>query len=281
MSHEPSLTKEIPMLGHWTVTRTAAATFHTFTAPDEGWNATSHIVELPSKLLVVDAQYTLPLAAEVVRHVGGLSKPLDRLYVTHYHPDHLLGARAFDAPLLTLESVAEKVAAAGNRVAREEHEKVGNDSVPTTARMPDRLIPEGEEVVDGVLLQHRRLRGAETEDALVVAIPAASVVIVQDLVYNQAHPFLGERDFAGWRSALLDYKRLPYQVVLPGHGKPGGPELYDETLRYLDVAEEILHTAGGSAEFADRMRKAFPGYGGTKILDHELRFLFRNENAPR
>src|SRR5208282_4707856 len=115
------------MLGTWAATRTELPIVHTFTAPEDGWLVTSHIIELPSQLLVVDAQYTLPFAREVARYAVGLGKPLTRLYVTHYHPDHLLGAAVFDTPLYTLASVADKIRVAGDRVAREEHEKIGNE----------------------------------------------------------------------------------------------------------------------------------------------------------
>src|SRR5271154_6110426 len=124
------------MPGTWTVTAGAVSPIHTFTAPEEGWLVTSHVVELPSQLFVVDAQYTLPFAREVARYTAGLQKPLTRLYITHYHPDHLLGAAAFDAPVFALDSVADKIASAGDRVAREEHEKVGDD-IPLTVRQPD------------------------------------------------------------------------------------------------------------------------------------------------
>src|SRR5271156_4767718 len=113
------------MPGTWTITRNSIAPIHTFTAPEDGWLVTSHIIELPSQLLVVDAQYTLPFAREVARYAVGLGKPLTRLYVTHYHPDHLLGAAVFDTSLFALESVAAKIGNVGDRVAREEHEKVG------------------------------------------------------------------------------------------------------------------------------------------------------------
>src|SRR5262245_32176064 len=116
---------EIFLSGRWTVTRNAFSPIHTFIAPEEGWLVTSHIIELPPQLLVVDAQYTLPYAREVARYAAELKKPLVRLYVTHYHPDHLLGAAAFEAPLYVLVNVAEMIASAGDRVAREEHEKVG------------------------------------------------------------------------------------------------------------------------------------------------------------
>jgi glyoxylase-like metal-dependent hydrolase (beta-lactamase superfamily II) len=185
---------------------------------------TSHILELPSEVFVIDTQYTLPPAHEVARYATALRKPLTRVYVSHYHPDHLLGAAAFDAPLYALGSVAEKIGQAGDRVAREEHEKVGDD-IPSTARKVDRRISEGSETVAGVRLEYRRLRFAETEDALVIALPDAGAIIVQDLVYNQSHLFLGERHFDGWRAALREYRALPYTAVLPGHGLPGGRPL--------------------------------------------------------
>ncbi|MEI9929498.1 MAG: MBL fold metallo-hydrolase [Rhizomicrobium sp.] len=254
------------------------APIHTFTAPEEGWLVTSHIIELPSQLFVVDAQYTLPFAREVARRAAELKKPLTRLYVTHYHPDHLLGAAAFDAPLYALESVAEKIGKAGDRVAREEHEKVGDD-VPATARQPDKRIHEGLEFVDGVRIEHRRLREAETEDALVVALPDANAVIVQDLVYDRSHLFLGERDFDGWRAALHEYRALPYDVVLPGHGRPGGKPLYDAMIEYLDFAEDALRTSSSADEFRQRILDQYPNYGCRKVLDHQLRFLFPQKEA--
>ncbi len=266
------------MPGSWTTIDNAFAPIHAFTAPEEGWLVTSHVIELPSQLFIVDAQYTLPFAREVVRRAAELNKPLTRLYVTHYHPDHLLGAAAFDAPLYALESVADKIGRAGERVAREEHEKVGDDIV-TTARQPDRLIAEGWEFVDGVRIEHRRLRGAETEDALVIVLPDANAIIVQDLVYERSHLFLGERNFDGWRAALREYRALPYDVVLPGHGRPGGKPLYDAMSEYLNYAENALESSSTGNEFRQRILARFPDYGCRKVLDHQLRFLFPKKEA--
>jgi glyoxylase-like metal-dependent hydrolase (beta-lactamase superfamily II) len=262
------------MPGTWTITRNSIAPIHTFTAPEDGWLVTSHIIELPSQLLVVDAQYMLPFAREVARYAAGLGKPLTRLYVTHYHPDHLLGAAVFDAPLYTLAGVADKIRVAGDRVAREEHEKVGKD-IPTAARQPDRVINEGEALIDGVTIEHRRVRNAETEDALVVGLPDANTIIVQDLVYNQCHLFLGERDFDGWRAALKQHRDLSYSVVLPGHGAPGGKALYEHMIEYLDCAEDALSASMTAAEFKRRILERYSYYGCSKVLDHQLRFLFR------
>jgi glyoxylase-like metal-dependent hydrolase (beta-lactamase superfamily II) len=261
------------MPGTWTITGNIVAPIHTFTAPEDGWLVTSHVIELPSQLLVVDAQYRLSYAREVVRYAAALKKPLNRLYVTHYHPDHLLGAAAFDTPLVALAIVAGKIDAVGDRVAREEHEIVGND-VPVTARRPDRYVEEGMELIDGARIEHHRLRGAETEDALILALPDADVMIVQDLVYNHAHPFLGERRLDGWRAALRQYRDLPYDIVLPGHGLPGGKVVYDEMIDYLDFAEGALAESATAAQFKQLLLRRYPAYGCGKVLDHQLRFLF-------
>jgi glyoxylase-like metal-dependent hydrolase (beta-lactamase superfamily II) len=262
------------MSGVWTVSHPGTLSIHTFTAPEAGWLVTSHIVELPTRLLIVDAQYTLPFGREVARHAAGLNKPIDRLYVTHYHPDHLLGAAAIEAPLLALASVADKIGQAGDRVAQEEHEKVGDD-IPDHARQPDRRIEPGEDIIDGVRVLHMRVREAETEDALVIALPDAGAIIVQDLVYDRSHLFLGERDFDGWRAALRTHRAMPYTMVFPGHGLPGGVELYDRMIEYLDFAEDALKTASDRDDFRRRILERFPDHGARKIVDHQLRFLFR------
>lgn len=120
------------------------------------------------------------------------------------------------------------------------------------------------------------MRSAETAEALVLALPDASVVIAQDLVYNRAHLLLGERDFAGWRTALREYAALPYDVVLPGHGLPGSKALYEEMIAYLDFAEAGLKTSQSASEFRERLAERFPKHGCLKVLDHQLRFLFPN-----
>lgn len=261
------------MLERWSVNRFPSLALHTFTAPEDGWLVTSHVIELPTQLRVVDAQYKIPFAREVVAYAQQLGKPVARLSVTHYHPDHLLGACEFDAPLYTLPAVSGKIAAAGDRVASEEHEK-HSDDIPVHARQPDREVLEGTEMVDGVRIEHIRVRAAETEDALVIGLPDVRAVIVQDLVYNRVHLFLGERDFDGWRSALRTYRELPNDLVLPGHGVPGGGELYDEMIAYLDFGEQALASSTSAAEFRQKILHRFADYGGVTVLDHQLRFLF-------
>ncbi|MEJ1975897.1 MAG: hypothetical protein WDN49_07100 [Acetobacteraceae bacterium] len=179
-----------------------------------------------------------------------------------------------------LSGVAAKIAAAGNRVAAEEHAKIGDD-MAATARQVDRIVDEGETWIDGVRLIHHRLKGAETEDALVLELPDAGAIIVQDLVYNNAHPFLGERRFSTWQADLSTYRQSGHALVLPGHGASGGPALYDQMADYLAFAEGALAASSGAADFERRLLQQFPHYGGISVLEHQMRFLFPPAAAPQ
>jgi glyoxylase-like metal-dependent hydrolase (beta-lactamase superfamily II) len=264
------------VLGQIVLTRSGGLCIHTYTAPDDGWCVNSHIIETANCLIVVDAQYTLTYAREVAAYAAGVGKPITRLYITHYHPDHLLGAPAFSCPIYALASVAAKIDAVGHRIAAEEREKHG-DAIPLRAERPSRIVAPGIETIDGVRFESLHLQHAETQDALMVGFPDHGVLITQDLIYNGVHVFIAERAFDGWATALQRVQALDYDTLLPGHGTPGGPELYGAMSHYLETAREALATAGSGAELKSRLIAAFPDHRAQVLLDHQMRFLFPNQ----
>jgi hypothetical protein len=66
------------MLGEITETQCDGIRVHTYTAPDDGWRVNTHLIELPTQIIAVDAQYTLRYAREIVDYIGTLGKPLAR-----------------------------------------------------------------------------------------------------------------------------------------------------------------------------------------------------------
>jgi glyoxylase-like metal-dependent hydrolase (beta-lactamase superfamily II) len=261
------------VLGEIALTRSGELCVHTYTAPDDGWCVNSHIIETANGLVVIDAQYTLTYAREVVDYAAGLGKTIERLYITHYHPDHLLGAPAFSCPIYALASVAAKIDAVGDRVAAEEHEKHG-DVIPPRAKRPSQIVAPGIATIDGVRFEFLHLRHAETQDALMVGFPDHGVLITQDLIYSRVHVFIGERAFDDWAAALQRAQALDYDTLLPGHGSPGGPELYGAMAQYLEAARDALSRSSSGAELKSRLIVAFPHHRGRELLDHQMRFLF-------
>jgi glyoxylase-like metal-dependent hydrolase (beta-lactamase superfamily II) len=267
------------MVGTISISQGKGVRVHSYTAPEDGWRVNTHIFELATQLIVLDAQYTLSYAREVVEYAATLGRPITRLYISHYHPDHLLGAAAFSAPIYALPEVKAKIEAAGDRVAAEEHAKHG-DLIPAHAEKPSRLLTPGVETIDGVRLELFLLKNAETEAALVVGLPDDEILVTQDLLYNKVHVFLGENAFDSWADALDQYQKLPYTRILPGHGAPGETELFDAMRHYLSVARDALSHAVDPAELKYRLIAAFPDFEGHSLLDHQMRFLFARAERP-
>jgi glyoxylase-like metal-dependent hydrolase (beta-lactamase superfamily II) len=253
---------------------------HTYTAPEDGWAVNTHFVELPTQLIAIDGQYTIPYAKEALAYAATLAKPVTRLYVSHYHPDHLLGAAAFGLPIHALPEVKAKIDAVGDRVASEEHEKFP-DAIPTRAEKPSLVVMPGNKTIDGVRFEFLHLQHAETEHALVIGLPEHRILITQDLIYNGVHAFIGERAFDTWFTALQYFKTQPYDRILPGHGAPGGRELYDHIQNYLSTARELLTKSSDGDDLKARLIAAFPEFCGHPLLDHQKRFLFPSQKEAK
>ncbi len=263
--------------GRITTTGGRGVKVHTYTAPDEGWQVTTQLIELPDQIIAFDGQYLLPYAQEAVDYAKTLNKPITRLYVSHYHPDHILGGEAFGAPMYALAPVKAKIDALADRLAGEERAKFPSDPdvIPVHPLKPQFVVEPGTEEIGGVTFEFRVTNHAETEDALVIGLPDDSIIMVQDLVYDRVHLFLGEKSFDGWETVLREYRELPYSHVLPGHGLPGGKELYGRMIDYLEFARVALAESRNGEELKAKLLAKYPDYGGRDLLDHQQRFLFK------
>jgi glyoxylase-like metal-dependent hydrolase (beta-lactamase superfamily II) len=86
---------------------------HSYMAPDSSINVTTQLIETPARVIAVDAQLNIADADEVVAYAAGIDKPLDRLIITHEHPDHFQGASRFKVPIHALPIVRDQMAARG------------------------------------------------------------------------------------------------------------------------------------------------------------------------
>lgn len=255
------------MNGTVTVIDKGTVRVHSYAAPDNSFNVTTQLIETPARVIAVDAQYVLGYADEAIAYAGGLGKPLDRLIITHAHPDHFAGAARFGAPVHALAAVREQIAAQGG----------GQDPTGATYTAaevtPTVEITAGTQVIDGVTFVFEAHSGGEAADELVIKLPAHGVLIAQDLVYNQLHLFLGNNDIAGWQRAIEQLAAdAAYDTILAGHGQPTGPQIYAEIGRYLADARELLGDDGEAYKKAIVDR--YPAYGGSFLIDIANRYLF-------
>ena len=120
--------------------------------------------------------------------------------------------------------------------------------------------------------------------------PSLRVACGTDIVYNDAHVWTSESDFARrnkWRACLKRLKEMNPRVVIPGHCAPEKLHLQDTsgidfTLKYLDVYDEVLPKAKTGDELVEMVEKIFPGMKAIDFgLHWQARLLFPNSCSDR
>lgn len=257
-----------------TVQDLGAVVVHSLTAPEAVFANSTHIIETSNNLILIDTQFLLPFALDYRAYADSLDKPIERLIITHEHPDHFLGSEAFDdVDIYALEEVAEVIAEIGQAEVDEKQADFG-EAIASTFVVPQALdIDEIE--IDGVIFQFETVINAEAEIQLVTTVPEYGITSVGDIVYSGVHLILAGSP-PTWIEALENLKASSedYPIVLAGHGLPGTPELYDNNIEWLSTAAELMGTVDTAEEFKTSLVEAFPDLGMDAAIDFVLPFLF-------
>jgi len=219
--------------------------------------------------LVIDTGFGPDNARAVVEQARRLSdgRPLFLTH-THCHPEHGYGANA----------VADEVTIVYNDAQWRELQHKG----PIILRMFRKQMPALAPMLDGVefVPPHLRYTGSLNLDlggghivefhdfggahslgdqGILVRGPAP-VLFTGDLVEEGTFGVLGDSDShtVPWIDRLKHLEQLDPELVVPGHGHPGGPERIASYLAYLELANrrvDELRAAGelSEAEIVDRV----------------------------
>jgi glyoxylase-like metal-dependent hydrolase (beta-lactamase superfamily II) len=141
-------------LGEVTTRKYRGVTVHTYNAPEEGLYVASHIVETTEGLVVFDAVFHTAHAEELAGYIAGLGKPVNRIVLSHIHPDHwsglgVLHARFPDAPIQAFPAITAYIRKNGQKILDARNEAFG-PVVAKTPTLPDHNLAEGAETIGGV-----------------------------------------------------------------------------------------------------------------------------------
>ncbi len=84
---------------------------------------------------------------------------------------------------------------------------------------------------------------AHTTNDVIAWIPERTVMFSGDLIFNGGTPFVVMGSVAGALEALDLVRALEPEVIVPGHGAPGGIETIDTTAAYLRFVTESAKSA--------------------------------------
>jgi Metallo-beta-lactamase superfamily len=265
-----------------------AAKIHTYASAPGA--STTHVIETNDGLVVIDAQMTVPDAREAIAYVRSLNKPIRRLIVSHGHPDHWLGLGEWgDVPSASIAEVQNYI-----NGPQGSHLYQGfKEGIPPYRALGPQLsdkqgkiisvLPAREKLI-GLDFVYEKVADGEADVQLLVKVPEIKTLIVQDLVYNNMHHFIGQNRLAadalpafdGWISAMRNIKseNPTAELILVGHGVPTGPAAIDETIAYLVKAKGVFAGAKDRADLRQAMETAFPGLDGIRYIDISSGYLY-------
>lgn len=169
-------------------------------------------------------------------------KPVARIFITHIHADHSLGAGAFDGSLLYAPAgLAADLKARGNDVTDAMYRVVGDKMRGTGVPEPTHVAADGIEEVGGRRFRCLPLSGHTASD-LCLFEERSGLLLTGDLVFLDRAPTTPDADLPAWRRSLSRIADIPHAKLVPGHGpvEPGARGI-EQTGRWLDFIDASIN----------------------------------------
>jgi glyoxylase-like metal-dependent hydrolase (beta-lactamase superfamily II) len=262
--------------------------------------------------MIPQAAYELVAAAQAVT-----GHPVTLAVNSHWHGDHVFGNQALPVPC-TLISTHRTRALMAERLPRQveeqrqrgarllqdleyqlqreydppkrqaiteaiELQRMASDELAGLAlRLPD-LTFERRVILHGPTRAVDLLTfgTGHTEGDALLYLPGDQIAFVGDLLFNRAHPWLGDGDPDGWLRVYTEIEALDpgVEVVVPGHGAVGGPVDFAALRRYVpalrQIVEEVVRSGGSADDAAVRpVPAAFSDWGAPQVYSANMRYLY-------
>ena len=246
--------------------------------------SSTHLIAGERDAILVDASFAKSDAARVVDWVKASGKRLTTVFITHAHPDHFLGLpvvlAAFpEATAVATPAVAEEAQAMAPQY-HATYAPVYGDDLAADYALPVPL-QAGELDLEGERLRVIEIGPGEANVSSALYVPSVQAIATADQVFSGIHVWLVEYRPQG---SLEGIQRLrdagPIQIVLPGHGPVGGPELLDRNERYIRDFMAAAEVATSKDEGVTTMTKAYPDYQLPVILDFGMQAAVEGRSYP-
>jgi glyoxylase-like metal-dependent hydrolase (beta-lactamase superfamily II) len=250
------------------VTREVAK--NVYVIPDQRINVIPNIAIIVGRdgVLVVDTGMGPRNAETVLDEVKKItSKPVAYLTITHFHPEHGMGAQAFPASTIVIYPTAQKIELLEKGAAMINQFSGVSTGIadllkPVKIRMPNVTFSEEAEIDLGdfpVRLLH--WGSSHTRGDEFVFLPKQSIVFGGDVVVNRFFPIMADSDSSGtnWIEILGRLEKLHPAIVVPGHGEIGDVGLITAMRDYLVfVRDRVQQMKSQGSSVADVENKLEP-----------------------
>ncbi|NNG38292.1 MBL fold metallo-hydrolase [Flexivirga sp. ID2601S] len=217
---------------------------HAFVQPPGGWCVNNAgVIPGPEGAVVIDTAATERRTRALQRAIDRVSASgLHVLVNTHHHSDHTFGNVFFPrtVPVIAHESTRDDIIANGLGLTMLFPDVDWGD---VGVRAPSVTFTTELTVQAGPLdVRLQACTPAHTRSDVVAWVPARDVLFAGDVVMSGVTPFAMMGSVSGSIEVLTDLLARRPQVVVPGHGAPGGPELIEANLAYFRWVARLAET---------------------------------------
>ncbi|MGV3510745.1 MAG: quinoprotein relay system zinc metallohydrolase 1 [Novosphingobium sp.] len=189
----------------------------------------------------VSRGHGLALATLALRLTG---KPVGRVYISHLHPDHAMGAAAFDPAIIhALPATRAHLERDGEGFSDAMYRLLADWMKGTAVVLPHGDLSGGEAEFGGRKFRLMALKGHSGGD-LALLDAATGTLLAGDLVFHHRAPSTPHASLPDWRASLDRLAGIPRKALIPGHGpldRDGSAIV--QTRDWLDWLEATLRKA--------------------------------------
>lgn len=171
-------------------------------------------------------------------------KDIARVYLTHFHPDHIFGNQAFGAKAIaTAEGVVQGLQSLGEAFADAMYRSAGDWMRGTELVIPGVITKGGAEDFGNRRIRALPMRG-HTDSDVVYFDELSGTLVAGDLVFLDRAPTTPHADIEKWRISLANLGGIPCSQIVPGHGPQEATDRgLIQTREWLEAVEEIVRGA--------------------------------------
>jgi quinoprotein relay system zinc metallohydrolase 1 len=168
-------------------------------------------------------------------------KPVARVLLTHFHPDHVFGCQAFkEAALAAPAGVVEGLRRSGEDFASAMYYLAGDWMRGTEVVLPGTMVETGHEDIGERRLRYLVLSG-HTECDLAIFDELSGLLVAGDLAFLDRAPTTPHAELHAWRRSLAQLSEIPFARLVPGHGpSERTPRALQQTGQWLQMLDETL-----------------------------------------
>jgi len=199
-------------------------------------------------------------------------KPINRVLLTHHHPDHFLGNQAFkNNSILALGSTISNIKNEGAGFTDNLYLMVGDWMRGTDVLEPTGVVKPGTVDIGGHQLEILSYSGHTSGD-MAILDHKTGVLFSGDLIFHKRTLTTPHADIDKWLSTIDALEQLSFKVLVPGHGSISHDKLpLTEMKDYLVWLDSTFKEAAGNGlSMMDAMKIALPNrFSSNAMLKQE------------